>query len=324
MIRKLLKICGTFILLIFLILVFVGYQNARAMMEFNVTGENTPHFESMSALEKLYLFAFGFQRPRPQNQSDPSALNIPYTDLMVDSDLNRKIHLWKIPGQADKPVFVLFHGFGGNLEKMLPACKILHHIGYPMYMAEFPGSGQSSGNQSTIGIRESGDVKKIYDYVKAKESGRKIILFGSSMGAAAISRAVALESIKPDALILESPFDSLLETMKNRFQRLKLPSFPLAHLITGWVGVLCGTNAFNHAPAHYIRSATMPVLLMHGEEDVNVSSSQINLIYENIPTPKKILHVFPGVGHKFFSQTNPELWKSALTTFLRVYELESP
>lgn len=322
MFRKLLKICGITATLLFLILAFVGYQNARAMMEFNTTGEKTPHFESMSAWEKLHLFAFGFQRPRPQNQSDPSGLKIPFTDIMISAAKDRDIHLWKIPGHEEKPVFVLFHGFGGNLEKMLPASKILHRAGFPIYMAEFPGSGESSGNQSTIGILESKDVKAVFDYVRDKESGKKIILFGSSMGAAAITRAIALDGIKPDALVLESPFDSLLETLKNRFERLNIPAFPLAHLITGWVSFLCGANAFEHAPADYVKFASMPILLLHGEKDVNVTSAQINLIYQNIKSPK-ILQVFPEVGHKFFAQTSPELWENALSAFLKLHRLDS-
>ena len=290
------------------------------MMHFNTDGTRTPKFEEMSALEKLTLFAFGFKRPRPQNHQNPASLDIPFEDITIKGEGNRSIHMWKIPGIQSQPIFVLFHGFGGNLEKMLPALKILHEEGYSCYMVEIPGSGGSSGNQTTIGILEAGDVKTAFEYIRKENRSRKVVLFGSSMGAAAITRAVALSSIQPDGLILESPFDSFLETLKNRFHRLKVPTFPLSHLITGWIGILTGTNAFDHEPAEFIKRAKMPILLLHGEKDHNVTSQQIKRIYENITSPK-IFQVFPDVGHKFFAQTHPKIWKSSLTTFLRVNRL---
>ena len=47
------------------------------------------------------------------------------------------------------------------------------------------GSGGSEGNETTIGYKEAEEVKSCYDYV-AGQGEKRIFLFGTSMGAAAI------------------------------------------------------------------------------------------------------------------------------------------
>ena len=70
--------------------------------------------------------------------------------------------------------------------------------------------GGSSGNITTVGVRESEDVVAAINKVRKINSDRPIILYGISMGSAAILKAIALSNIRPDAVILELPFAKLL------------------------------------------------------------------------------------------------------------------
>jgi uncharacterized protein len=69
-----------------------------------------------------------------------------------------------------------------------------------------------------LGVREASDVVLAVGYVQQKWSGRPILLYGASMGAVAVMRAIAQLGIKPTAVILESPFDRLLNTVRHRFE----------------------------------------------------------------------------------------------------------
>ena len=51
-------------------------------------------------------------------------------------------------------------------------------------------------------------------------------LYGISMGAAAILRAVHSCGVQPDAIIVEAVFDRMLATVGHRFEVMGLPSFP--------------------------------------------------------------------------------------------------
>ena len=305
-------------LLVFLL--FVGFQNAKSMMQFNNEGTRTAKFETMSAAQKVGLFLFGFQRPRPENLKTPESIGLPYEEFEIPSKDGRKLQLWKIPGEKSEALFILFHGYVAKKERLLPAAKILHARGFSSILVDFPGSGGASGSITTMGILEALDVKSVFEFAREKFPQTPLVLFGSSMGAAAIARAVALENISPDGLILESPFDSFLQTMRNRFLILKVPSFPLAEFIVGWMSVLSGTNVFGHAPAKFASSLQMPVLQLQGEKDIKVSHEQAQNIFREIPGQKH-LQIFPNVGHKFFAQTHPELWENTVMEFVATLQL---
>ena len=71
---------------------------------------------------------------------------------------------------------------------LLDKAEIFLNLGYNTFLVDFMGSGGSDGNQTTIGFYEAEEVKTAFNYLEA--CGEKnIILFGTSMGAAAIMKA---------------------------------------------------------------------------------------------------------------------------------------
>ena len=135
------------------------------------------------------------------------------------------------------------------------------------------------------------------------------------MGAAAILRALAVEGVQADALILESPFDSLVGTVGNRFHAMGLPAFPSAELLVLWGSVQQGFNGFTHNPAEYASSVRIPTLLHHGEMDPRVTTEQNNAIFQSLAGPNQLVS-FPGGGHESLVVYAPELWKMEVTKFL--------
>lgn len=81
------------------------------------------------------------------------------------------------------------------------------------------------------------DVAGSMAYVRAISPHQPLILYGQSMGGAAIMRAIDVNDIQPDAIIIEAVFDKMLSTVQNRFSAMGLPSFPGAHLLVFWGGV---------------------------------------------------------------------------------------
>jgi alpha-beta hydrolase superfamily lysophospholipase len=152
-------------------------------------------------------------------------------------------------------------------------------------------------------------------YVRAKWPGERLILFGQSMGAAAVLRAMATRGIKADATVLECPFDTLLHTVEARFAAMGLPAFPGAELLVFWGGLQHGFNGFAHNPVDYARGATGPVLMLHGAKDTRVTQSQLQSIYDNLPGEKE-QHFFEGLGHEFYVVKRPEEWKEWVGRFL--------
>ena len=60
------------------------------------------------------------------------------------------------------------------------------------------------------------------------------------MGAVAILRAVQETGIKPDGVIVEAVFDTMLHAVRHRFEAMGVPAFPSAELLVFWGGVETG------------------------------------------------------------------------------------
>jgi predicted alpha/beta-fold hydrolase len=198
------------------------------------TLQKTQHAKDLSFLDKLSTLIFGINNPRPTNKVLPSQ---PFQKVMLNG--HQRIECWHIKIPHSQGTVVLFHGYSGNKSLMLDKSDEFIKLGYNTFLVDFTGSGGSEGNQTTIGFREARDVKACMDYLM-QEQEENIILFGTSMGAAAILKATNDFSIQPAAAILECPFGSMYQTTCARFRQMHVPCFPMAALLVFWGGVQHG------------------------------------------------------------------------------------
>jgi alpha-beta hydrolase superfamily lysophospholipase len=143
---------------------------------------------------------FGVNNPRPVNKSVP---NEKFETITLKS--YKTIECWKIKSDSSKGTVILFHGYGGSKSTMLDKSDEFGKLGYSTLLVDFLGSGGSEGNQTTVGFKEAEDVKTCYDYL-VSQGEQKIFLFGTSMGAVAILKAISDYDIQPAGIIIECPF----------------------------------------------------------------------------------------------------------------------
>ena len=136
------------------------------------------------------------------------------------------------------------------------------------------------------------------------------------MGSAAILRAIHRYEIKPDAIILESPFSRLLETTRNRFRLMGLPPFPAAEVMIFWGSVQLGINGFRHNPLDDARFVTCPTLILGGGKDERATPEQIQSVFDAIPASKR-LAMIPQAGHELSITIAPEIWNQAVNWLLQ-------
>jgi hypothetical protein len=209
---------------------------------------------------------------------------------------------------------LLFHGHGGCKCALLREANALREIGYSTLLVDFRGSGGSSGSVTTIGAREADDVAAASAYARAHWPGQPLALFGQSMGAAAVLKAVA-SGTTADAILLECPFDRMLTTVEHRFELTGLPAFPLARLLVFWGGVQNGFDAFAHNPVEYAAGVRCPALLMHGARDPLVHTEEAEGIFAALAGPKR-WELFAEAGHQSYCFKCPERWSAVVGEFL--------
>jgi alpha-beta hydrolase superfamily lysophospholipase len=225
------------------------------------------------------------------------------------------LEAWFIPHPQPTGIVLMFHGYGAGKSCLLTEAQVFHQLGFSTFLSDFRGSGGSGGNQTSLGWHEADDVTAAVDAVRALSPARPIILYGQSMGAAAILRAISVNGLQPDGVILESVFDRMLNTVKNRFRSMGIPSFPSAQLIVLWGGVQTRSRGFANNPVEYAKAVRCPVLMLHGANDPRATPTQARTVFDNLGGRKHI-EIFEGVGHQSCLPANPEKWKNAVSKFL--------
>jgi uncharacterized protein len=226
-----------------------------------------------------------------------------------------KLQAWYIKTKVPaKGTVILFHGHGSKKSSVLDEADGFKKMGYNTLLIDFRAHGNSGGNTCTIGYNEAEEVKLAYDFIKGKGE-KNIVLWGISMGAATISKAMNDYPLQPSKVILEMPFASILQAAEGRIKMMGLPGQPLATLITFWGGVEHGFWAFNMKPAEFAKKINCPVLLQWGRKDPRVQQSETDLIFANLPGDKK-LTVYENCGHESLCEKENEKWMKEVSGFL--------
>lgn len=296
--------------ILFILANVMAFLHARKFTHFDPAATARQDPSRLSFTSKIGILLTGVSLPRPVNKQLPDR---PYEVVPLQS--NKKIVCWAMKVPVSKGTVVLCHGYGGEKSDMLSRAYVFLDAGYNVLLPDFMGAGGSEGDQCTIGYKEAENVKTCVAYLQQKGE-HTIYLMGTSMGAAAIMRACSIDSLPVKALILECPFASMKQTVKNRFEMVGVPVFPLAGFLVFWGGVQNGFNAFSHNPEDYAKQLSMPVLLLYGERDDRVQRFETDHIFEKLAGPKKLV-TFPLAGHENYLNKYRVQWTAEVTLFLQ-------
>ena len=299
------------LLIVFILCNVVVYNHAYRFTHFSSTETSKPKKpEELSLQEKLVALFKGVNVPKPKNHLEPQ---LPYETFYVQS--HKKLEGWNTPRENSKGVVVFFHGYISCKANTMPYAHAFQQKGYSTVQIDFMGHGGSEGLETTIGYKEGLDVKAAFEYARQEYPNQKVILHGSSMGAVAIMKSIEQYNIKPDKIILECPFGTMLETAKGRFEVMGLPATPLAHWLILFGGWQTGFDAFEHNPTDYARKIAMPTLLLSGAKDARVSKAEIDDIYRNLAGEKNVIFM-DSSAHQIYLTNDAVEWNKAVDLFL--------
>ncbi len=227
-----------------------------------------------------------------------------------------KLEGWYITADSSIGTVVLFHGHGGTKSGVIAEAESFHKMGYNTLLLDFRAHGNSEGNTSTIGYDEAEDVKLAYDFVKNKGE-QNIILWGISMGASTITKAVKDYNLEPQKVILEMPFGTIKDAVVGRVKMMGLPAEPVSTLLTFWGGTEHGFWAFGMKPEEYAKSIKCPVLLQWGINDPRVTKSEEEILFNNLPNTNKKFVIYETAGHESLCKKEPIKWEAEVASFLK-------
>jgi hypothetical protein len=307
----------------FALLNALAYNHARAMMSFSPGGTRTCAPERLSPCAKARVLLQGVNLPRPTGSLSPAAVDPDCGALTIASGDGTRLGCWYCDRGAGTPLVLLFHAYGAEKSSMIPQARAFLDLGASVLLVDFRGSGESSESYTTLGVREADDVDAVFRYARARLAHRSVILFGQSMGSAALLRAIAIRDLAPDGIILEAVFDKMLSTIRNRFHAMRIPAFPSAELLVFWGGWQGGFNGFRHNPADYAQAVYCPALVMHGAEDPRATLAEGRRVFDAIPAEKQFC-VFPATGHESYIARDAAAWRKATAAFLVTCGVSAP
>lgn len=232
------------------------------------------------------------------------------------------LQAWSVrPEDANGDTVILLHGLKGNRLEMVNYADIFLVHGYSVLMPDARAHGNSGGDIATYGLLERDDIHRWVDWLAANQRSACVYGFGESMGAAQLLQSLAIQS-PFCAVIAECPFSTFRETSYDRMGQ-RFHSGP-------WLGrtVLrpIVMSAFLYARLRYkldmnrvspedaVALTSVPVLLIHGRDDVNIPIRHSRRIAAR--NANLIVWEVPGTGHSNAIDTSPsELETRALAWF---------
>ena len=292
-----------------------AFRHARAFGEYASSGVRTQPPEKLTPAGRLAILINGVTVPRPENQRTPQSDGLEYETQRFPGARGETIEAWSIPCPDTRGVVVLFHGYGGSKDSLIEPAIKFREMGWSTVLIDFHGNGGSSGKHVSAGWHEADDVASALGETRKTVKQKPVVLYGSSMGAVAILRAIHVRGARPDGVILECPFDRLVTTVGHRFSAMNLPPIPLSQLLVYWGGFQQDFDGFTHNPTEYAKSVTCPAMVMHGDQDPRVSMQEARSVFANLVGPKRFTSL-SGVGHQSYLTARPEEWRRGVAEFL--------
>jgi uncharacterized protein len=240
---------------------------------------------------------------------------LPYQTLHLLTKDSLSLEAWYIPVDTSKGTVILFHGLGGNKSNILKEGYEFRYLGFNVMLVDMRAHGRSDGNITTMGFRESEDVKLAYDYI-IKKGERNIILYGISLGSVVIAKAIYDYNITPSRVILEIPFSNMERLVGVRGRMIGFPQGPFGAFVTFWASVEQGFNGFKQHTYKYVQKITCPVLVQCGATDIFAPPAERDVIFKNIPVAEKKLVIYENAVHQPLLNADPLKWKQEISEFV--------
>jgi uncharacterized protein len=216
------------------------------------------------------------------------------TTLASTTDGTR-IAAW-LAGAGREKAVVLVHGLdscGWHGAAPMVAKRYLD-AGFSVGVLDLRGQGDSGGEHLGLGWHERGDVEAVVRALQARGS-KRIGIHGSSYGAAtALLSTAAIADVK--AVVADSSFADIRDLMDAELRRKVGGGAGVLGPGVVVVGVLLhGLDLSEIAPVQAIRTITVPISLLHGEDDDRIPVEHARRL--QAATHGADLWVLPHAGH---------------------------
>ncbi|OUO33323.1 hypothetical protein B5F85_02420 [Olsenella sp. An293] len=284
---------------------------ARSMREGGVGGldyAEAPKFDEAYAAEAASWFEA--EKRSVSHQASDGTVLLGWELDGANGDAYSDGHTWA----------VVCHGYIGEPADMAKYAYHFSQLGMSVLM---PAARGHERNVDTgliqMGWGDARDLLGWVDDIVARDPEARIILFGVSMGGAEVMMASGMSGLSENvSLIVEdcgytSVWDEFVLQLDNVFG---LPSFPILNVADAACLLRAGYTFEAASAVESLRSASVPMLFIHGDEDAFVPFSMLDECYDACASEQKEKLVVSGAGHGLAASTDPDLYWSTVDAFV--------
>lgn len=192
---------------------------------------------------------------------------------------------WHLPpARPDAPVLLYLHGNGGSLLHRAVRMQRFRELGWGALLVQWRGYGGNAGAPSEAGLAEDARAG-LRALQEAGVPASRIVPWGESLGTALAIRLAAEQPEAVGALVLESPFTSMLDLARRHY-----PLLPSGLLLR---------DRFDSLSR--IGTVRVPMLILQGGRDTLVPPEMGRRLAASASAPVEVWEA-PDAGHNELGQ----------------------
>jgi uncharacterized protein len=222
---------------------------------------------------------------------------------------------WYLPTQERRHLIVLVHGMWSSWLEMASLGRDLNRQGFDVLLFDLRGHGESDPSRLYLGRRERADIRAVMTWADSVGfSHDRIGWLGYSMGGSTVLMEAA-RNPHIQVAVLDSPYGDLPKLLNTQLsEHSGLPSWfnPGILLAARWI---YGVRTDDLIPTRFARAwGERPLLLIHGESDTIVPSSQARELARAAGS-SCLTRMLPGVEHVKAYESDPKGYVQVVGTF---------
>lgn len=178
--------------------------------------------------------------------------------------------------------------------------------------------GKSDGMYSTIGVKESEDLRQWVHFLETEFGIREIYFHGICVGTSSalflMEKKDCPQSVK--GLVTEGCYVSFRETFRTHMIADKRPLFPVLDLVMYHIWKHTGTNVYRQKPIRAVKKIHQRVLFLFGEKDIFSLPKKSKKLFKACVSEDKKLVWFDKGGHSHLRINNTEKYDNTIIEFM--------
>jgi uncharacterized protein len=246
-----------------------------------------------------FLFMMkGFKNPERKHEHTPDESGIDFKEVIIKTKHNCNLYGWWIVKKTDYPTIILVHGWGRNVERMMPYIRNLNKEKFNLLAIDARNHGNSDKDKHSTMKKFAEDISSSVDFVYENTGLNQPVIgvIGLSVGGSASIYASAHDS-RIQSIVTVGAFANPLEIMKLQLKQRHVPYVPLGWMLLQLMQLIIGLSFNQIAPEKHIRNSQADILLIHGTDDKTVPLSHAERLLAESNKEKVSLWKLNGKGH---------------------------